>query len=203
MRSLASVRASARAARDSALKDPAGRVVRAVDQDHPGARRDRSRDAVDVEVERRRIEPNPDGLAARDEDQQLVEEPRRGEEHDFVTRANERAEGHGDRREAAVRHRHVGGVPIEPGSRAERLCDRSLRRRLRELVREPVLVLRDEMVLERVHVARERHLLRIADREVRDVGFGVEPGELAPEEGEERGDALAHPLGGWGGGRHR
>ena len=157
---------------------------------------------VDVEVERRRIESNPDRLAAGREDQQLVEEPWRGQEHDLVTGSHERPKGHGDRREAAVRHRDVRRVPIEPGSRAKRLRDRLLGRGFRELVGEPVLVLRDEMVLERGDVFGKRHLLGVADGEVRDVGLGVEPGELAPEEGEERGDALAHPFRGRGGGRH-
>ena len=114
---------------------------------------------------------NPDRLAAGREDQQLVEEPRRGQEHDLVTGSHERPKGHGDRREAAVRHRHVRRVPIEPGSRAKRLRDRLLGRGFRELVGEPVLVLRDEMVLERGDVFGKRHLLRVADGEVRDVGL--------------------------------
>ena len=109
----------------------------------------------------------------------------------------------GDGREAAVRHRHVRRVPGEPGPRPQRLGNRSLRGRFRQLVGEPILVERGDVLLERLDVARQRHLLRVADREVRDVGIAVELREVSAEEREERRDALAHALGGGGGGGHR
>jgi hypothetical protein len=177
--------------------------VRAVDEDHAGARRDGGRDPVDVEIEGGRLEPDAHRLAAGDEDEQLVEEPRRRQEDDLVTGPYERSQRHGYGREAAVRHRHVGGVPVEAGPRPQRLGDRPLRCRLRELVGEPVLVQRGDVLLERLDIARQRHLLRVADGEVRDVGIAVELGEVPAEEGEEGGDALAHALRGGCGGRHR
>ena len=180
--------------------DAAGRVMRAVDQHGTRARTDGGRDAVDVEIERRGLQRESYGLAADREDEDLVEEPRRRQEENLVSRLDQRPQGDGNGGEAAVRHRHVGGIPRHPGPRGERLRHRALRCRLRELVGEPVLVLRLEVALQCLDVARQRHLLGIADREVRDVRIPVQPGVGPAEEREEGRNALAQPVTLTGGG---
>ena len=148
--------------------DPAGRVVRAVDDDRAGPRRDGRRDRARIEVEGGRGEPDPDRGGARRRDHELVEEPRRGEEDDLVTdvaqgpdrdaQAAERARGQGD----------VLGPEVDAGPLLQRGRDDAPWLVLAELVGEPVLVARDRVALERVDQPGEWHLLRVAEREVGD-----------------------------------
>ena len=107
---------------------------------------DRCADAVEVEVERRRLELDAHRLAAGGEGQQLVEEPGRREEDQLVAGVEDRPHRDGDRRESAVRHRHVARVPGHAGPRGQRIGHDPLRLRLAELVGEPVLVLRLEVL---------------------------------------------------------
>jgi hypothetical protein len=100
-------------------EDPASGVVRGVDEDGAGARRDGRLERVQVELEGRWSHGDPDGLAAGRDDQQLVEEPWRREEDDVVAGLQDRAERHGDRGEPTVRHRDVLGIPLETRPRGQ------------------------------------------------------------------------------------
>ena len=167
-RAEASVRTSASARQLRRAVDPAGRVVRAVDDDRAGPWRDGRRDRAGIEVEGGRREPDPDRGGARRGDHELVEEPWRGEEDDLVAdvaqgpdrdpQPAERARGQGD----------VLGPEVEAGPLLERGGDDAPWLVLAELVGEPVLVARDRVALERVDQSGEWHLLRVAKREVRD-----------------------------------
>ena len=106
--------------------DPAARVVGRVQQDGARPGRDRGIDRGQVEVERRRRQRDPDRDAARGEDQDLVEEPRRREEDHLVARLQDRPERDCERGKPAVRHGHVCRIPVETGPRRERAGHRPL-----------------------------------------------------------------------------
>ena len=149
---------------------------------------------VDVQVEARRVQRDANRLAAGGEDEQLVEEPGRREEDDLVARVDQRPQGDAMAAKPPLVIATSAGSQSMPVRCGQRGGDGPLRGRLGQLVGEPVLVLRHGVALQRLDVAGERHLLGIADREVRDVGMLVELRERAAEEGEEGRDALADPV---------
>ena len=148
--------------------DPARRVVRAVDDDRAGPRRDGRRDGVRIEVEGGRGEPDPDRCGARRRDHELVEEPRRGEEDDLVADVAQRPDRDAQAAERARGQGDVLGPEVDAGPLLERGGDDAPWLVLAELVGEPVLVARDRVALERVDQSGEWHLLRVAEREVGD-----------------------------------
>ena len=191
--------------RATRARRPAGRVVRAVHEDSPGSRPDRGRDAVEVEVEGRWLELDAHRLAAGSEDQDLVEEPRRREEDDLVAGLDE---GRAARPRSAAKppfviatsrgsqSRPVRAVSVAATVRCEAGSLTACRRT------SPCPAARRGAASASTY-AGERHLLRVADGEVRDVGLGVELRERPTEELQEGRNALAEALGGRCGGRHR
>ncbi len=155
--------------------DPAGGVVRRVDDDRARPRRDRRGDGVDVEVERGLGEVDADGRCAGRGDHQLVEEPRWREVDHLVADVAQGPDRDAQRAERARRHRDVLGPIRDPGPPAERLGHHRARLLLAHLVREPVLVLRHGVALERVDQPRQRQLLWVAEREVGDPLVEVVP----------------------------
>ena len=127
--------------------DPTGRVVRAVDEDHPRARRDRGRD-------RRRRGRTPAARAARGPARRRPRgsAARRRTRAATGTRPRRRARGASGGRRRSPRSRRSSS-PRRPGPSRARFARESVSatvawlRGLLELVGEPVLVLRAEALL--------------------------------------------------------
>ena len=78
--------------------------------------------------------------------------------------------GYGDGREGAGCQRNVGRFERQADLLTNRVGQVGTRRLLARLVGEPILVLRQGRFLDRRDKARERHFVRVAEREVRDAG---------------------------------
>ena len=176
--------------------DPAGRVVRTVDDDRPGAWRDGRRDGVSVEREVGRAQANPDRSRPGGDDHQFIEEPWRRKEDDLIAFFAQRTDRHAEGTEGAGRHRHVGRLVVDAGSVAQRFGDDLAWLRLAELVGEPILVSWYGIPLERIHQPWKGHLLRIAERKVGDIRVEVMalPRSIG-EPVEDVVDAADHPIG--------
>ena len=153
--------------------DPAGRVVRRVDDHEARSRTDRGVDGLEVEVEARRSQRHLPRHGVGGEQHRLVAEPGWLGEDDLVAGVEQQPEGDRDGPEGAGREGDVGRLERKAQLPADRLGQEGLRRLLAGLVGEPVLVVgqgpfadgRDEPV--------ERHLVRIAEGEVGDGGIAA------------------------------
>ena len=94
-----------------------------VEHDHSRSWTDGGGDALELQVERRRLQAHTNWLAPRGQDEHLVEEPRRRQEDDLVSRLNERAQRDCYRGEPAVGHGYVGGIPFHAGTFPKRARD--------------------------------------------------------------------------------
>src|SRR6185312_12576667 len=72
--------------------NPPRGIVRGVDDYSPGPWPQRPGDALDVQVEVRRMELDPNRSGTTGDDHRFVEEPRRAQENDLVARVDQRAE---------------------------------------------------------------------------------------------------------------
>ena len=122
--------------------DPAGRIMRGVDDDHSGLRSYRGVDGGEVEVEGGFGQADLHRHGVGHEQRRLVTEPSRLREDRLIARVKNQPERHRDRGEGAGRQRDVRRLEGKPELTADGLGQIGLRFRLAGLVGEPVLVLR-------------------------------------------------------------
>jgi hypothetical protein len=128
--------------RTSRFVNPAGRVMRRIDDDESCLGPDRGLDRLEIEVEGRRLQAD---LARHDigrEQHRLVTEPSGFGDHRLVAGVEHQAKRHHDRREGARRQRNVCRFEGEPELAPQAFGDKGLRLLLTRFVCEPILVAR-------------------------------------------------------------
>jgi hypothetical protein len=173
--------------------DPFRRVVRRVDQDDARPGRERARDGVHVQIERRGLDPDPDRRAGGSQDHRLVEEPGRRDEHDLVAGVDDHAERQSERAMGSAREQDVVRLERQAQLLAERGGGRPAGPRVRETVREPPPVRRHGPLLKGLDIPGQRRLLGIPGQEVTGLGVVRERAELL-HHAEERLQGRESPL---------
>src|SRR5688572_31748347 len=150
-----------------AAVDASGGIVRRIDNDESRSRADRRVDRVQVEIERRSLESNLAHHGSAGQQQRFIAEPCRLAEYGFIAGVQDPMKSNHDGSKRTVSERDIGCIECQTQFAPNMLSKERLRLLFARFVSKPVLVVGHCTLADSRHQTRQRHLMRIAEGEVR------------------------------------